>query len=454
LGLKTVVEKLRETGKKGIILYGNAIFDHTDPWLHEAIRDGIIAGFYGNPYRKIGKHIMKGDILPWVTVGFSHGNRVRKLQTGEIRVKVAFGPVPMADIHGNANGIMGKEEELCGPLGLLAADAEYADYTCLLAGSISDILIMPASISMEKVDFVVEVDSPGHNSGIGSGTLDFAKARSNPFSARVAENVTRVMKASGVVRDDFVFQVGSGAGLIVLENIRAILKETKTTANYTLGGITSLHVDMLEEGTVRHLMHGQLFEPSPRVLDSLRNHPNHHEIVTAYYASTVNKESAANMVDLVVLSALEVDLNFNVNSVCAHGRIIGGIGGAQDAAAGADLTVIFLPLATGKDGLGFPRVVDQVYTRSIPGEVVDVVVTQDYAAVNPNSRSNCKDALIERAHDFDLKLLSIGELREKAIARAKEFGIIPPLPELTDEIVHAVEWRDGTLLDVIRKPVF
>jgi citrate lyase subunit alpha/citrate CoA-transferase len=27
------------------------------------------------------------------------------------------------------------------------------------------------------------------------------------------------------------------------------------------------------------------------------------------------------------------------------------------------------------------------------------------------------------------------------------------LPELTDEVVHLIEWRDGTLLDVIRKPV-
>ena len=30
-GLKMVVEKLRETGKKGILIYGNAYFDHVDP---------------------------------------------------------------------------------------------------------------------------------------------------------------------------------------------------------------------------------------------------------------------------------------------------------------------------------------------------------------------------------------------------------------------------------------
>ena len=157
-GLQMVVEKLRETGKKDIKIYGNAFFDHTDPWLIEAIRDGIITGLYGNVYRKMGEYVVKGELLPWITVGFSHGNRVRKIQTGEVRIKVAFGPVPMADIYGNANGLLGKEEHLCGPVGLFDADALYADYTCLLAGTVSNTLIMPTPLSMETVDFVVPVE--------------------------------------------------------------------------------------------------------------------------------------------------------------------------------------------------------------------------------------------------------------------------------------------------------
>ena len=450
-GLKMVVDKLRQTGKKEIIIYGNAFFFHTDPWLIEAVKDGVIGGIYGNLYRKLGEHVVKGKLLPWVSIGFSHGDRVRKLQTGEVHVKVAFGPVPIADVYGNANGLMGRPEELCGPVGLFQADAEYADYTCLLAGTISDIVIMPTPISMEQVDFVVPMESPGLNSGIGSGTLDIAKAKANPFNAQVADNVTRVMKAAGVVKDNFAFQVGSGAGLIVLENIRTMLKEMNIKANFTIGGITSLHVDMLEEGTVRHLMHGQLFEPSPRVFESMLNNPNHHEITTAYYASVANKEAAVNMLDLAVLSALEVDLDFNVNTVCAGGRIIGGIGGGQDVAAGADLTIIFLPLATGKDGKGFPKVVDRVFTRTTPGEVIDVVVTEQYASVNPASGSSYAESILDRAKNFDLNLISIEELYQKSLDKAREFGLIPPVPETTDEIVHAIEWRDGTLLDVIRR---
>ncbi|HUV29732.1 MAG TPA: citrate lyase subunit alpha [Acidobacteriota bacterium] len=450
-GLQLVVEKLRETGKRDIRIYGNAFFDHVDPWLIEAVKAGTIGGIYGNVYRKFGGNVVRGDLLPWVSVGFSHGNRVRKLQTGEVDVRVAFGPVPMADVHGNANGVLGRPEHLCGPVGLFSADAEYARYVCLLAGTVSDKLIMPTPLSMEQVDFVVKVDDPGLSSGIGSGTLDVEKAKSNPFNARVAENITRVIKAAGVVRDGFAFQVGSGAGLLILENIRNMLKETKIRANFSIGGVTSLHVDMLDEGTLYQLMHGQLFEPSPKVFDSLLTNHHHHEITTAYYASVANKEAAVNMLDLAVLSTLEVDREFNLNTVCANGRTIGGIGGGQDVAAGADLAIIFMPLATGKDGKGFPKVVDRVYTRTTPGEVIDVVVTEEYAAVNPKSKSTYRDSILERGGEFGVKLISMDELHEKSVARAGEFGIIPPQAETSDEVVHVIEWRDGSLLDVIRR---
>ncbi|MBD3258081.1 hypothetical protein GF377_06575 [candidate division GN15 bacterium] len=450
-GLKGMVDKLREHGKRDIKLYANALFDHTDPWLIEAVRDGVIGGIYGNVYRKLGAHIVAGDLLPWVGVGFSHGNRVRKLQTGEVRVKVAFGPVPIADIHGNANGAFGNEDELCGPVGLFAADAEHADFVCLLAGTVSERVVLPAPLSMECVDFVVPFENIGSNGGIGSGTLDLAKARSNPFNAQVANNVTNCALAAGVVQDGFGFQVGSGAGLIVLDSIRSMLKLNDITANFAIGGITSLHVEMLREGTIRHLMHGQLFEPNELIFDSFRNDPNHHEITTGYYASVANKEAAVNMLDLAVLSALEVDLNFNVNTVCAGGRIIGGIGGGQDVAAGADLTIIFLPLATGKEGKGFPKVVDQVYTRTTPGEVIDLVVTEEYAALNPNSQSSYKDRIIEQAKEFGVNLVSIEELHEKSKAKAAEWGPTPAPKPTTDEVVHVIEWRDGTLLDTIKR---
>ena len=453
LGLEFIIEKLKQHKKRGIILYANAVFDNTDPWLFEAFQDGTLGGIYGNVFRKFGEHIISGELLPWKGVGFSHGNRVRKLQTGEVHIKIAFGPVPIADIYGNANGMMGKKEHWCGPLGLFDADTQFADYTCLLAGTVSTSLIMPTSISMETVDFVVKVDDPGLSIGIGSGTLDLERIRSKKFNVIIANNVLNVMKSAQVIQENFNFQVGSGAGLIVLDEIRKMLKEKSIQANFAIGGVTSMHVEMLDEGTLKYLMHGQLFEPSEKVVQSLLNNPFHQEITAGYYASVANKEAAVNMLDVAVLSALEIDLDFNVNTVCANGRIIGGIGGGQDVAAGADLTIMFLPLATGKNQKGFPKVVDKVYTKTTPGEVIDVVVTEDFVAINPKSKSSKKEILKENAKKNGLNIVSIEELHNLSIKKAKEFGKLPIKTETTDEVVHIIEWRDGTLLDTIKKPV-
>jgi len=80
-------------------------------------------------------------------------------------------------------------------------------------------------------------------------------------------------------------------------------------------------------------------------------------------------------------------------------------------------------------------------------------VTEEFVSVNPKSNSRYKETIIENANRSGLKVLSIDELHEKSVAKAKEFGKIPSKVTTSDEIVHAVEWRDGTLLDVIRKPV-
>ena len=124
-----------------------------------------------------------------------------------------------------------------------------------------------------------------------------------------------------------------------------------------------------------------------------------------------------------------------------------------DVAAGADLTIIFMPLATGKNGKGFPKVVDKVYTRTTPGEVIDVIVTEEYASVNPAGKSRYKEALLENASECGVKLVSIEELHKKSMAVAAGFGVIRPVAETSGDVVHVIEWRDGTLLDVIRKTV-
>jgi citrate lyase subunit alpha/citrate CoA-transferase len=308
---------------------------------------------------------------------------------------------------------------------------------------------------MVDVDFVIKVDNPGNNSEIGSGTLNIDKIRANKFNSIIAKQVLDVMQAAETIFNGFNFQVGSGAGLIVLDEIKKILQQKKIKAGFAIGGCTSLHVEMLQAGLIENLLHGQCFETSEKVIKSMLYDHNHYEISTGEYEDMANKENTVNMLDVSVLSALEIDTKFNVNSICANGRIIGGIGGAQGVAAGSDLTIMFLPLSTGKKekNLGFPKIVEDVYTVSVPGEVIDVVVTENYIAINPESKSSHIGALTSNAEKFDLKIVSIKELHELSNKKALEYGKTPPRPELTDIPVEVIEWRDGTLLDTIFKPV-
>jgi len=450
--LEVIVRTLKELGKRNIRILGNAFFDNCIPWLPDAIREGTIGGIIGNCYRGMGTHLTGGEFLPWIVTGTGHGNRVRKFHTGEERVKIAFGPVPAADRWGNANGVGGPPEHWVGPLGLFLADSKWAEYTCLLAGEIHDRYLFPRSISMTDVDFVVPVDNPGDSSGVGSGTLDIGKIRINRYNARIAGQVISVMEAAGVITDGFNFQVGSGAGLIVLDELKRILTERNISAGFAIGGCTSLHVEMLHEGLIGDLLHGQCFEPSEKVIHSLAFDHNHHEISAGEYDDLSSKENAVNLLDVSVLSTLEMDLDFNVNSVCANGRIIGGIGGAQGVAAGSKLTIMFLPLASGKNGSAFPRIVDEVFTVTIPGEVIDVAVTEEFVALNPRSESPYMDALRENAGQHGLDVVDIEQLHTISLARANEIGRVSPRTLLTDIPVEVIEWRDGTILDTIWKP--
>jgi citrate lyase subunit alpha/citrate CoA-transferase len=191
---------------------------------------------------------------------------------------------------------------------------------------------------IEKEPFK-EAFNPGYSEGIGSGTLDFDRIRANVINSQIAEQEMKVMTASETIFDGLNFQVGSGAGLIVLDKIKKILMAKKIKSGFSIGGCTSLHVEMLQEGLIENLPHDQCFEPSERVIKSMLYDHNHHEISTGEYDDMANRENAVNMLDVSVLSTLEMDIDFNVNSICASGRIIGGIGGAQGVAAGSELTM-------------------------------------------------------------------------------------------------------------------
>ena len=101
------------------------------------------------------------------------------------------------------------------------------------------------------------------------------------------------------------------------------------------------------------------------------------------------KGTLTPLLDFAILSCAEIDRDFNVNTVTGYdGRFVGGIGGGPNVGR-AKLTIIFTTLAgfSKRRGQAYPSIRERVNTVTMPGELVDVVITEEDAVINPASRS-------------------------------------------------------------------
>ena len=172
---------------------------------------------------------------------------------------------------------------------------------------------------------------------------------------------------------------------------------------------------------------------------SVNSHPRHVEITTSQYANPLNKGAFVNRLDYVILGALEVDLDFHVNVVTgSNGIIRGAPGGHVDTSAGSKCSIIVAPLCRSR----IPTIREKVLTVTTPGETVDIVVTEIGAAVNPR-----RPDLLAALRDAPVPLMTIEELKDRAYALV---GTPDPIP-FTDRVVALVEYRDGTIIDVIHQ---
>lgn len=212
-------------------------------------------------------------------------------------------------------------------------------------------------------------------------------------------------------------------------------------ARYALGGITAHMVKMHEEGLIDRLIDVQSFDKV--AAESLRDDMFHKEVSANEYAAADEPGSATHYLDIVILSALEADVNFNVNVlVGSDGVIRGAIGGHPDTAADSALSIIVCPLLRGR----IPCIVDEVTTLITPGKSVDVIVTEYGVAVNPN-----RPELAERLRKAGLKVVDITTLRDKAKSIIGQPDALP----FGDKTVGVVMNRDGSVMDVIKniKPI-
>lgn len=424
-----VMDEIARKGLKGMRLLPSALFPVHAP-LIEHVRSGVIDMIDGSMNGPLGEAASRG-LFAEPTILRSHGGRTRAIEAGEAHIDVAFIAASEADVLGNANGVNGPSA--FGPMAFPWIDAQYADRVVVITDRLVPYPCTPISVPSTHVDCVVEVPQIGDPAGIVSGTTTITRSPSRLLIARYA---VRTLVEIGLITDGFSFQAGAGGiSLAVMKYLGDYMHAKGIVGGFVMGGITKYVVDMLDRGTIRAILDGQAFDL--HAVKSLRTNPNHIEVSHYMYGNPHNKGSITHQEHAAFLGATEVDLDFNVNvNTHSDGVLLHGIGGHQEVAAGADVTMIVVPLIRGR----IPVIVEEVVTVTSPGESIDIVVTERGIAVNPR-----REDLLERLKGSDLPLMDIAELRRMALSMGA--GLDPP--RFTDEPVSVIEYRDGTLLDTV-----
>jgi citrate lyase subunit alpha/citrate CoA-transferase len=429
-----VVRTLAQMGFKDLVLAASSLTDCHAP-LIKYIKDGVIRRIETSGLRGELAEAVSGGLMDVPVVFRSHGGRAYAIETGQLPIDIAFLGAPSCDPCGNANGYSRDKADgvACGSMGYAKCDAQYAKKTIILTNNIVPYPNAPFGIPESDVDYIVEVPEIGDPTGIMSGATRFTK---NPRELLIAEMTANVIEASGKFNNGFSLQTGSGgASLAVTRFLREKMLQKGITASFALGGITGSIVDLYQEGLVKKILDVQSFDL--KAAESLKNNRFHQQISASYYASPGNKGTAVNQLDVVVLSALEIDCDYNVNVLTgSDGVIRGAIGGHPDTAYGASVSIVVAPLTRGR----IPCIVDRVNTIVTPGKTVDVVVTDHGVAVNP-----CRKDLLENINKAGISLCAIEELKQKA---EHIVGKSTPI-EYTDKVVGVVTYRDGSVIDLI-----
>ena len=425
-----VLAELEAMGFKNLTFAPSSIPDAHD-CVADYIKSGLIGKLYTSGVRgKLGQLLSSGEADIPVIIR-SHGGRARAIEEGSIQIDVAFLAAPACDCLGNINGVQGPSA--CGSLGYAITDARSAAHVIAITDNLVEYPLSPKiSIPQYLVDQVVVADSIGNPAKIATGA---ARITRNPVDLRIAQDSFRLMKAAGVVRPGFSFQMGvGGASLAVASYIEEYMVEKGIVGSIGIGGVGGYMASMHDKGLFRTVFDVQSFDAV--VTKSMLSNPNHIEIDASWYANPFNAGAVVNNLDCVVLAALEADTDFNVNVLTGNDGVLrGASGGHQDAAAGAALSIVVCPSFRG----GVPSIKNKVTTITTPGETVDVIVTERGICVNPRRADVLEAALKAKLPVIDIEKLK-GEVE-------KLTGVPEPIEFDYDRLIAAVEYRDGTLID-------
>ena len=430
-----VLDTLANMGFRDLTLAASSLADVHTPLIRH-IQNGVVTHIETSGLRgQLAEEISRG-LLECPVVFRSHGGRAAAICSGEVHINVAFLGAPSCDPYGNANGYSRDDDTsiACGSMGYARTDAKYADKVIILTNNLVRYPNAPWAIPEYDVDYIVVTDDIGDPAGIMSGATRYTK---NPKELLIAQTAANVIDAAGYLYDGFSMQMGSGgASLAVARFLRQMMQKKNIRCRFALGGITGQITAMHEEGMIDRILDVQSFDLDAAL--SLKKNRFHHQIDATYYASFLFA-AAVDQLDFVILSALEIDTDFNVNVLTgSDGVIRGAIGGHPDTAAGASLSVVVAPLTRGR----IPTVIDRVNTIVTPGAVVDVVVTDQGIAVNPR-----RPEVAERLEQAGMRVNTIQQLKDRAEALA---GRPDPI-RYKDRVVGVVMYRDNTVIDVIRQ---
>ena len=419
-----------ELGIKNLRWFPSASFPCQEP-LIKYMEDGTINRIEGSMNGPLGRFCSEGK-MKGIGVLRSHGGRYQAVQDGDVQIDIAVIAAPTADVFGNANGVNGPAA--CGLLGFALADSQYADKVIVVTDNLVPFPCIPWQIHGNYVDYTVKVDKVGIPEKIISGTTRITKS---PDRLLIAEMTAKFCDEAGIVKDGFSYQAGAGGTSLSIGNYFGdMLRERGIKARFIRAGSNKYPVEMLEEGLVDYILDGQTFDLEG--VRSMRENPNH--INTSPFTSYNyhGKGNFATMVDVVILGATEVDVNFNANVVThSDGYLLHGMGGWQNCLF-SKCTILPIPLFRDR----IPVIKDEVTTICGPGELIDVIVTERGIAINPK-----RIDLIEKLKGSELPIKTIEELKNEA----EKICGVPAKPKLSDEIVAVIKWVDGTIIDAVRK---
>ncbi|AVM66509.1 citrate lyase subunit alpha [Peptostreptococcaceae bacterium oral taxon 929] len=429
--LNMMMLELQRRGIKDITLVASSLFPvHKEliPLLEDGTITNIITSYIsGDLAKAISKGKLKGKILMQ-----SHGGRARSIIDKDVVIDYAFIAAPSCDPMGNISGVNG--EASCGSMGYAIADAIYAKKKIAITDTIVAYPNYPSDITEDYVDYILKVDSIGDKNGIVSGTTKVTK---DPVGLKIAKDTLKVMKASGLLKNGFSYQSGAGGiSLAVTDFLRDYMIKENIKGSFASGGITGYLTDMLEEGLFSSLYDVQCFDL--KAIESIKKNANHLRMSGSEYGNPEVSAVVDNL-DVVILGATEIDLDFNVNVITgADGVLMGGSGGHQDTAAGAKMSIIVSKLFSSR----LPVIKNRVDVIATPGTTIDVLVTERGIAVNP-----LRQDLIEKFKENGLNVMTIQELK----AIADNFMGEPKEIKKKDRIIGYSEYRDGSILDEIHE---